>query len=75
AYPTEVTVIYSSAPLDALIDYYEDDSLANGGVGFDLFPDGRQWDVQGIEISVTSVDRVTHPNRPEGVVLFVRLGG
>lgn len=73
AYPTEVTLIYPSDLFDALIDYYDGVSSANDGTSFDLFPDGRQWDIQGIEISVTSVDRSTHPDRPEGVVLFIRL--
>lgn len=73
AFPTEVVVIYPESEYEALIDYYQAISDANGGTQFDLFPGGSEWDIQGIQIRVTPVDPVTQPQLPPGIQLFVRL--
>lgn len=72
AFATEVTVLYPETSFDQLIDFYDDYSDSNGGTAFELFV-GREWQVQGALIRVTPVDQATHPDRPAGTVLFIRL--
>ncbi len=72
AFATEVTVLYPESSYDQLLAYYDEFADNNDGAASDLFA-GREWHVQGTHITVTPVDPSTHPNRPPGVVLFIRL--
>jgi hypothetical protein len=75
AFPTEVIVIYPEAEFEALVDYYETVSDANGGTQFELFPEGFEWQIPGtavtFSITVAPVDPDFRPNLPDGIQLYV----
>lgn len=73
AHPSEVQVIYPESEYEALIEYYQTISGANGGTQFELFPEGYEWQIQGFQIQVAPVDPQTQPQLPPGIWLFVRL--
>ena len=68
SYPTEVTVVYPESSYDSLIAFYDDWTTGRDVVANDMFPSGREWQIQEepvIQIQVTLDE--------QGAVVFARV--
>jgi len=68
SYSTEVTVVYPESSYDSLIAFYDDWTTGRDVVANDMFPSGREWQIQEeplIQIQVTLDD--------QGASLFARV--
>ena len=60
SYSTEVTVVYPESSYDSLIAFYDDWTTGRDVVANDMFPSGREWQIQEeplIQIQVTLDDQ------------------
>jgi hypothetical protein len=68
SYPTEITVVYPESSYDSLIAFYDEWTTGRDVVANDMFPSGREWQIQEqplIQIQVTVEE--------QGAVLFARV--